>query len=158
MMSITRLAQDDRGASIIELALVAPILASLLIGMVDLSRAYSHKLLLEQATQRSIEKVQQYQASSSTPDLLKAETVAAAQAAGFASTTNADVTVDFWLECNGVRAADYNSVCPDGQNYGRWVSVDLRGTFSPMFRSRLWPGANTDGTFTLHGQSGMRTQ
>ncbi len=67
MMSITRLAQDDRGASIIELALVAPILASLLIGMVDLSRAYSHKLLLEQAAQRSIEKVQQYQASSSTP-------------------------------------------------------------------------------------------
>ena len=79
MMSITRLAQDDRGASIIELALVAPILASLLIGMVDLSRAYSHKLLLEQAAQRSIEKVQQYQASSSTPDLLIAETVAAAK-------------------------------------------------------------------------------
>jgi Flp pilus assembly pilin Flp len=158
MMSITRLAQDDRGASIIELALVAPILASLLIGMVDLSRAYSHKLLLEQATQRSIEKVQQYQASSSTPVLLKAETVAAAQAAGFASTTDADVTVDFWLECDGVRAADYNTTCPNGQNYGRWVSVDLRGTFSPMFRSRLWPGANTDGTFTLHGQSGMRTQ
>ena len=132
MMSITRLAQDERGASIIELALVAPILASLLIGMVDLSRAYSHKLLLEQAAQRSIEKVQQYQASSSTPDLLKAETVAAAKAAGFTSTTDADVTVDFWLECNGVRAASYGSVCPDGQVYGRWVSIDVQGTFSPM--------------------------
>ena len=71
---------------------------------------------------------------------------------------DSDVTVDFWLECDGVRAADYNTTCPNGQNYGRWVSVDLRGTFSPMFRSRLWPGANTDGTFTLHGQSGMRTQ
>ena len=43
--------------------------------------------------------------------LLQAETVAAAQAAGFASTTDADVTVDYWLECNGVRAANYNSVC-----------------------------------------------
>ena len=158
MMSITRLAQDDRGASIVELALVAPVLASLLIGMVDLSRAYSHKLLLEQAAQRAIEKVQQYQASSSTPDLLKAETVAAAQDAGFASTTDADVTVDFWLECNGTRATDYNSVCPDGQNYGRWVSIDLKGTYTPMFRSRHWPGANSDGTFTLHGKAGMRTQ
>ena len=158
MMSITRLARDDRGASIVELALVAPILASLLIGMVDLSRAYSHKLLLEQAAQRSIEKVQQYQASSSTADLLKAETVAAAKDAGFASTTAADVTVDFWLECNGTRAADYNTVCPDGQTYGRWVSIDLQGTFSPMFRSRRWPGANTNGTFTLHGRAGMRTQ
>jgi Flp pilus assembly protein TadG len=158
MMSITRLARDDRGASIVELALVAPILASLLIGMVDLSRAYSHKLLLEQAAQRSIEKVQQYQASSSTADLLKAETVAAAKDAGFASTTVADVTVDFWLECNGTRAADYDTVCADGQTYGRWVSIDLQGTFSPMFRSRRWPGANTDGTFTLHGRAGMRTQ
>ena len=158
MMSISRLAQDDRGASIIELALIAPILASLLVGMVDLSRAYSHKLLLEQAAQRSLEKVQQYQASSSTPDLIKAETVAAAHAAGFTSTTTADVTVDFWLECNGVRAANYNSVCPDGQDSGRWVSIDLQGTFSPMFRSRRWPNANSDGTFTLHGKSGMRTQ
>ena len=158
MMSFTRLAQDDRGASIVELALVAPILASLLIGMTDLSRAYSHKLLLEQAAQRSIEKVQQYQASSSTPDLLKAETVDAAKAAGFASTTDADVTVDFWLECNGVRAANYSSNCPDGQTYGRWVSIDLRGKYSPMFRSQHWPGANPDGTFTLHGKAGMRTQ
>lgn len=158
MMSITRLAQDDRGASIVELALVAPVLGALLIGMTDLSRAYSHKLLLEQAAQRSIEKVQQYQASSSTPDLLKAETVAAAKAAGFANTTDADVTVDFWLECNGVRAANYSSVCPDGQVYGRWVSIDLKGTYSPMFRSRRWPGANSDGTFTLHGKAGMRTQ
>ena len=158
MMNITRLAHDDRGASIIELALVAPILASLLIGMVDLSRAYSHKLLLEQAAQRAIEKVQQYQASSSTPDVMQAEAVAAAWDAGFTSTTVADVTVDIWLECDGVRAANYSSVCPDGQVYGRWVSIDLKGTFSPMFRTRRWPGANTDGTFTLHGKAGMRTQ
>ena len=158
MMRFTRLARDDRGASIIELALVAPILASLLIGMVDLSRAYSSKLLLEQAAQRSIEKVQQYQASSSTPTLIKAETVAAAKAAGFTGATDSDVTVDFWLECNGVRSADYESTCAAGQTYGRWVSVDVQGTFTPMFRSRRWPGANSDGTFTLHGKAGMRTQ
>ena len=158
MMRFTRLARDDRGASIIELALVAPILASLLIGMVDLSRAYSSKLMLEQAAQRSIEKVQQYQASSSTPTLIQAETVAAAQAAGFTSATASDVTVDFWLECNGVRAATYESTCADGETYGRWVSVDIQARFTPMFRSRRWPGANPDGTFTLHGKAGMRTQ
>ena len=50
--------RDERGASIIELALVAPVLASMLVGMVDLSRAYSYKLKLEQAAQRAIEKVQ----------------------------------------------------------------------------------------------------
>ena len=41
MICFKRLAKDEGGASIIELALVAPILATLLVGMVDLSRAYS---------------------------------------------------------------------------------------------------------------------
>ena len=158
MICFKRLSQDEGGTSVIELALVAPILATLLVGMVDLSRAYSSKLMLEQAAQRSIEKVQQYQASASTPTLLKAETVTAAQAAGFTSTTASDVTVDFWLECDGVKAADYESSCPSGQTYGRWVSVDVQATFTPMFRVRRWLGSNADGTFTLHGIAGMRTQ
>jgi Flp pilus assembly protein TadG len=152
MMRCTRLAKDDRGASIIELALVAPILASLLIGMVDLSRAYSHKLMLEQAAQRAIEKVQQYQSTTSTYGTLQAE---AAAAAGVPAS---NVTIDFWLECDGTRATNYNSVCANGQTYGRWVTVEITGTFSPMFRSRQWPGANSDGTFTLVGKAGMRTQ
>lgn len=152
MMSFARLAKDDRGASIIELALVAPILASLLIGMVDLSRAYSHKLQLEQAAQRAIEKVQQYQTTSSTFGTLQAE---AAAAAGVPAS---NVAIDFWLECNGARASNYNSSCPNGQTYARWITVDVTGTFTPMFRSRVYPRANANGTFTLHGIAGMRTQ
>ncbi|WP_310467629.1 pilus assembly protein, partial [Sphingomonas sp.] len=48
--------RDERGASVVELALVAPFLAAMLIGMVDMSNGYSDKLQLEQAAQRSIEK------------------------------------------------------------------------------------------------------
>lgn len=152
MNGFPHLAQDERGASIVELALVAPILASLLIGMVDLSRAYSHKLMLEQAAQRAIEKVQQYQTTTSTYGTLQTEAAAAA------GVPVGNVGIDYWLECNGVRAADYNSVCANGQTYERRVLVEVYGTFSPMFRSRRWPGANTDGTFTLSGKAGMRTQ
>ena len=152
MIRFARLARDDRGASIVELALVVPIMGSLLIGMVDLSRAYSHKLKLEQAAQRAIEKVQQYQAASSTYGTLQTEAATAANVA------TSNVTIDFWLECNGTRATDYNSVCTSGQTYARWVTVDVTGTFSPLFKSKHYPGANTDGTFTLHGVAGMRTQ
>jgi len=152
MIRFARLARDDRGASIVELALVVPIMGSLLIGMVDLSRAYSHKLKLEQAAQRAIEKVQQYQAASSTYGTLQTEAATAANVA------TSNVTIDFWLECNGTRATDYNSVCASGQTYARWVTVDVTGTFSPLFKSKHYPGANTDGTFTLHGVAGMRTQ
>ena len=150
-MCFKRLSQDEGGTSIIELALVAPILATLLIGMVDLSRAYSHKLQLEQAAQRAIEKVQQYQSTTSTYGTLQTEAAAAA------GVPVANVAIDYWLECDGTRAANYNSACASGQTYGRWVQVDITGTFTPMFKVR-WMGSNADGTFTIHGIAGMRTQ
>lgn len=152
MIHFARLARDDRGASIIELALVAPVLASLLIGMVDLSRAYSYKLKLEQAAQRAIEKVQAYQTSTSTYTTLQSE---AAAAAGVPTNK---VTIDYWLECDGTRASNYESVCTGSQTYARWVTVSVEGTFSPMFRSKYYPRANSDGTFTITGKTGMRTQ
>ena len=152
MIHFARLARDDRGASIIELALVAPVLASLLIGMVDLSRAYSYKLKLEQSAQRAIEKVQAYQTSTSTYTTLQSE---AAAAAGVPTNK---VTIDYWLECDGTRASNYESVCTGSQTYARWVTVSVEGTFTPMFRSKYYPRANTDGTFTIVGKTGMRTQ
>ena len=120
MIRFARLARDDRGASIVELALVVPIMGSLLIGMVDLSRAYSHKLKLEQAAQRAIEKIQQYQTATSTYGTLQTE---AATAAGVATS---NVAIDYWLECNGNRATNYNSSCSSGQTYARWVQVDVQ--------------------------------
>lgn len=152
MMNFTRLARDDRGASIIELALVAPIIASLLIGMVDMARAYSFKLKLEQSAQRAIEKVQQYQTTTSTYGTLQSEAAAAA------GVPTANVTIDFWLECDGVRATNYNSVCSGSQTYARWVTVSIRGEFSPMFKSKYYPKAKSDGTFDVYGKTGMRTQ
>ena len=155
---VKSLARDEGGASLNEMGLALPILGSLLIGMVDISRAYSAKLQLEQAAYRAIEKVQQYNTTSSTYNTLKSEAAAAATAAGFTGVTDDSVVIDFWLECNGTRAADYNSVCPGNQTYARWVTVDISGTFTPMFASRRWPGANSNGTFTLHGKAGLRTQ
>ena len=152
MIRMTRLCRDERGAAIMELALVAPIIASLLIGMVDLSRAYSYKLQLEQAAQRAIEKVQQYQTTTSTYGTLQTEAAAAA------GVPVGNVTIDYWLECDGTRATTYDSVCADGQTYARWVTVTVQGTFTPMFRSKYYPRANANGTFTIQGKTGMRTQ
>jgi Flp pilus assembly protein TadG len=152
MIRLQCLAKDDRGASIVELALVAPVIASLLIGMVDLSRAYSYKLQLEQSAQRAIEKVQQYQTTTSTYGTLQSE------AAAVAGVPTSNVTIDYWLECDGTRSSSYDSVCPDGQTYARWVTVTVQGTFTPMFRSKYYPRANADGTFTIQGKTGMRTQ
>jgi Flp pilus assembly protein TadG len=146
------LARDERGASVIEMALLMPVLASMLIGMVDISRAYSAKLQLEQAAQRAIEKVQQYQTTRSTFATLQDE---GATAAGVATSA---VTVDYWLECDGARQTDYDGVCPSGQAYTRYITVSIQKMFTPMFGSRFFPNANSDGTYTLTGKAGLRTQ
>lgn len=152
MMRIQRhLARDERGASVIELALVMPFFAALIIGVVDLSRAYSTKLQLEQAAYRAVEKVQQYQSSDSTVGTLKTE---AAAAAGVTETTT-NPNISYSLECNGTAQA-YTTACATGAV--RRVTVDISKNFSPMFPSRAWPGANADGTITLHGRAGLRTQ
>src|SRR3954468_21286617 len=52
-----RLFSNERGAAVIEMAMVAPVLALGVIGIVDISNAYSRKLALEQGTQRAIEKI-----------------------------------------------------------------------------------------------------
>lgn len=151
--------RDERGASIIEMALVAPFLCSLLIGMVDMSRGYSAKLQLEQAAQRSIEKAMNGDKETSLFETLKDE---AAAAAGVSTSA---VTVKYWLECNGVSqntsvatmTTDYEKVCADGQTYARYVNVKITKAYWPMFRAR-WARANTDGSFTLVGEAGIRVQ
>ena len=52
------LARDTRAAAVIELALVAPILATMVIGATEISAGYSARLQLEQAAQRIVEKWQ----------------------------------------------------------------------------------------------------
>jgi Flp pilus assembly pilin Flp len=147
-----KLRRDERGASLIEMAMVLPFFAAMIVGMTDLSRAYSYKLGLEQAAQRSIEKVQQYQTTESTYSTLQTE---AATAAGVPAS---NVTVDYWLECNGVRQSSYDTTCPSSQTYSRWITVNITGTFTPLFKSSVWPGSNSDGTYTIHGIAGLRTQ
>jgi Flp pilus assembly protein TadG len=151
---LNRLARDEQGASIIELAMVLPFFGAMIIGVADISRAYSQKLKLEQAAYRSIEKVQQYRDTSSTFSTISAEATTAATAAGF---TNPVVTIDYFLECDGTRQATYNTTCGSGTP-NRWITVDIAGKFTPMFASRRWPGSNADGTYTLRGRAGLRTQ
>ncbi len=155
---IVRLRTDESGTSIIEMALLAPILATMLVGMVDLSSAYSAKLKLVQGAQRAVEQIQRYGigvAGKTDEAALKAE---AADGAGIAV---AAVVVTSWLECTSaggtVTTKAYDGACAAGEAFARTVQVDAEGTYTPMFSLR-WAGANADGTFTLHGKAGIRVQ
>ena len=151
------LGRDQRGAAAIELALALPVMATLLVGMIDISRGFSAKLQLEQAAQRSIEKAMQAKKTLTLFNTLKAEGVAAAGVAESA------VTVEYWLECEGVKktgasmAAAYETNCDAGETYARYLTVEIQKVYTPMFRTRF-AGANANGTYTLKGKAGIRVQ
>ena len=99
MRRLLRLRDDQRGASIIELALTAPFLAALVIGITDLARAYSYKLLLEQVAARTIEKVEQQRSvsTSSYNSSLVTEAQNAMSDAGYPDTTASHYAADcYW--------------------------------------------------------------
>jgi Flp pilus assembly protein TadG len=149
------LVRDESGASIIEMGMLLPFLGAMVIGVADISRAYSAKLKLEQAAYRAIEKVQQYRDTSSTFSTIQSEATTAATAAGF---TSPSVSIDYFLECDGSRQATYNTNCTGSATPNRWIMVDITAKYTPMFAWNKWPGSNADGTYTLHGKAGLRTQ
>ena len=149
----TSILADERGASLIELALVAPLFAGLLMGMVDISRGYSEKLQLEQAAQRSIERVmQQKMDSGDLVDTLEAE------AADAADVPDSAADADSWLECssNGVSWARTTSSTCSTTYYARYVSVSVAKSFTPMFGGRYFPNADSNGAITITGKASMR--
>ncbi len=152
---LIRIASNERGNSVVELGLVAPLFAAFLIGMVDISRAVAERLRLEQAAQRSIERLMQGQEASATFANLQSD---AETAAGSGSTA----TVTPRLECDGSITASgtayFTSSCTSGQTKARYVEVSITRTFTPMFGTDLFPWANADGTVTLTGRAGIRIQ
>ena len=70
-----------------------------------------------------------------------------------------NATVTAWLECgsNTTRLA-FDGSCSAGQPYSRHMDVTVTKTFTPMFGTRFFPGANPDGTFTVSGMAGVRVQ
>lgn len=158
MFAVRRLRESSAGASMVELALAAPFLATLLLGMVELSRAYSDRLFLEQAAQRTIEKIEQQRSVSSDYSTMASE---AATAAGVAAN---QVTIHYWLECNGAKQAPqddtsvFSTGCPNATDvYARYVTVHIEKNFTPIFSTK-YLGANNDGTYTLTADSGIRVQ
>ncbi len=148
MKRLTSLLRESAGTVTIELAMVAPILAAMLIGLIDISNAYSAKLRLEQVSQRTIEKVMQNGFSVAQAATLKTE----AEAAAGAGTT---ATVTFWLECDGTPktgatpAAAYASGCADGEQYARYVQVSIAKAQTALIWERTW---------NITGVAGVRVQ
>ena len=170
----SRLLANARGAAVIEMALVAPVLAGATIGIIDISNAYSKKLALEQGAQRAIERIMQTTASDTVENTLKAEVVC--QVNGMTGSTcnstpitTANVTVTYRLECTAAGGAITTQTSTDAPTFdaftcasgtvsqARYLEVLVNDTYTPMFPIHF-AAIDADGTYHLSATAGMRTQ
>lgn len=120
--------RDAKGTSTIELAILSPFAAVLLLGMVDTSLAFTEKLKTEQAGQRAIEKATSYNGAGSDYSGLDDE------AANEADVPVDNVTLDKWLECNSTKQQSFDGVCGDGELVARHIAITITNTYTPLFK------------------------
>lgn len=140
---------DESGTSVIELAIVTPVLLVMALGMIDGAMGFTAKLKLQQAAARSIELV-------SVGGLASVSAVQA-EAATASGQPAAHVTVDSWLECDGVRQPAIDGVCTGTQQIGRFASVTITGSYVPMMSGAMH-ALGLPGTVNLTGKSSVRVQ
>jgi Flp pilus assembly protein TadG len=168
--------RSERGAAVIEMALIAPVLALMVIGIVDISNAFSHKLAIEQGAQRAIERIMQTTASDTVENTLKTEVVCQVNGANTDGTcktgtiTTADVTVTYRLECTAgggtisvqtsASATAFDAfVCPGGTvSDARYIEVGVNDKYTPLFPIRFTGFNTSNGTYPISATAGMRTQ
>jgi Flp pilus assembly protein TadG len=153
---------DDRGSSVVELALLAPILTGVLFAVVDLGKGYNEKLVIEQVAQRAIEKAMQgVQADPQTGIFATLKSEAATEA----GIDESAVVVKYWLECAGVSQfttfakmdEDYKKVCGAGVQYSRFLEISLRKAYTPTF-NMPWLNTNAQGKVIVKARAGLRVQ
>ena len=174
--ALHRLVADARGAAVIEMALVAPVLALTVIGIVDMSNAYSRKLALEQGAQRAIEKIMQTTETSTVESTLTTEAVCQVNGMNADNTcktspiTAANVTVTYRLECKDATgsivststttdSAAFDALfCDPSQHEQRYLEVRLTDTYMPLFPIHFLSFNTGSGGYPISATAGMRTQ
>lgn len=108
----SRLRGDERGAGLIEMALFAPFVALLTVGVVDLTEGVTRRAELHQAVHRTMEKVAarrfEIKIVNGEPDT----TYIRADAAEAAGVPIEEVSAVAWLECDGVQQPSFTADCP----------------------------------------------
>jgi Flp pilus assembly protein TadG len=151
MRPIKSLRADERGNAFVEMALLVPVLATLLLGMIDLTRAYMASIDLAQAAHRAIEMEQIKNYKESDNSSIEDEAEAAAGAGSVATATD-------WLQCGtSTTKLTYTDTCADGVATARFVQISVTKDFTPLF-GFFFPNKNSNGSVTLDGKAGVRVQ
>jgi Flp pilus assembly pilin Flp len=170
MKKLVRAAARDEGTATIELALLAPLLATMVIGVIDVSIAVGRRLEIEQAAHRSIEKQMQTTGALTVEETIRNEAICQINGQNSDGTCQAgrlaaeDVTVLYKLECiDGatVLSSQESSVSTEFEAFAcangtptRYIEVVVEDEYDPMFNMNF--GTGSDGIYQLRATAGMR--
>lgn len=164
------LRRSEDGTATIEFAIIGSTFALMLIGVVDITTAYNRKMELEQALQRSLEKIMNTTTLTTPTQTIKNEVVAAVE-----GIEPSDIVVDYVLECKNAfqpqsesapsetdteftEEPDVSAACPDEPDMvqRRYVTATVTDQFEPFFPIA---GLGASGTaFTITAKAGMRVE
>ena len=175
-LSRARILVNDRGAAVIEMAMIAPVFALGVIGIVDVSNAYSRKLALEQGVQRAVEKIANTTENSSVESTLANEVkcqVNGSSTSGGVTTCNTsstqNITVEWKLICTTgttpvttttTSSTTYDTAvsgCTSPSTKAGYVSVTVTDKYSPMFPIHFASFSTSDSTYHINATAGVRT-
>ncbi len=161
---LRRLGGDERGVSVIEIALLAPVLSLFTLGIGDLGRAFAERYALQQTAHRSLERGLITGPTAGTYTYLETEAAAAAGA-------GATAVVAEWVECttaagtrrretssSGCVAAAPGAAASTAEEFARYVEITLTKTYTPMFTSTIFRVRNANGTVPLVAKASVRVQ
>ncbi len=128
-----RLFRDERGVSVIEMGIVAPVLALFVVGIADLSQALSQQFTYQQAVNRSLELAMANPIQGDPADDQIDYSFLVEEAAAAADIDEDRVALDRWLQCDGARQADFTGSCATGQETARYISLSIDEPYTGSF-------------------------
>jgi len=149
--AMQKLVDSTAGTAVVETAIVAPVLAVVIMGIVDVADYGAAKLKVQQAINRGLEMAMIGGPSTAT-------TAIQTEVADHADVTSDKVTVTQLQTCNDADTTWGNS-CSSGQELKRFIKIDLVQTYEPQFVGPLASFiSNTDGPVSISASGTLRVQ
>lgn len=130
--SLVQLAGSEKGTSMIESAVVLPVLLMMIAGIVDFGTGFAKKLDTQQAATRTAEL-----ASNAGVDPETGVAMLRREAASAANVPESQATVTMTLECAGVVQVDPSQICAAGQETNRYVKINIKNYYDPILKGLL---------------------
>lgn len=146
--ALRQLLRNQSGTSIMELAIAAPIFVILGIGISDLSHNLTARHAVNSALNTAMELAQLGPVAGGYEHVR-------AEAASAADIRLDNVTLEQWLECDN-QNRDFYAACDTGQMALRYIRLEVRKSYTPIFGRMGYSTVEPDGTTTIRSQSFLR--